>query len=276
MTSRNQTVDHAPANGKVWFWPLVLGGTVVLVASIATGMFLVDPTDDEILTMLASDDPETRRWGAWEAASEPSAAASAIIAQRLSDQLERAPEVRESFVYALSQSGQREHFDLIAEIVRNDDSPYVRQAAWVAAGRLDPGRFRMLITEVTPRDDPWDEIGRADGWLFAGDVRGVPALLRWARDGTTEQRQVASMALLHRVAPLLEVAGRWPIDADTTQGKVWSTDFVDEIARRCAQLDLQAVLDDTRAYAERTARIRRDVGRLHNTSDHIADYISSQ
>ena len=53
-----------------------------------------------------------------------------------------------------------------------------------------------------------------------------------------------------------------PLAADVTEGQAWPPEFVDEIERRCATLDLQALADDTRQHDQAAARVRRYIMRI--------------
>lgn len=225
---------------------------------------------DEVLALLRAADPDARQRGAWRAAREPTAAALELMAAQLAAGREASPDVRESYVYALGRAGAVRYFDLVAQAVRGDESAFVRQAAWLAAARLDPARFRALAAEVPVGDDPWDRIGLAAAWLTLGDLRGVPDLLDGAADGTPAQRQVCSLALSRGLAPLLEAAGRWPLDAWLRESETWPEALVAEVRRRCLGLDLQAIADDTLAHAARQAALRRNVARLTGARERIA------
>jgi nucleotide-binding universal stress UspA family protein len=246
---------------------------VALLAGAAGWYYLRTQPIRVALRRLASPDPETRRLGAWMVAHDQTPGAADFLRRALADGTEADPQVRESFAYALSRAGQTGDFDLIADLARTDTSAYVRQAAWVGAARLDPTRFAALVATTPERDEPWDVIGRAYGRLIAGDTRGVPDLLHYAAAGEPAQRQVATLALSRGVAPLLETAGRWPIRYHVREGDPWPAELIAEVARRCAEVDLQAIADDSRPHMARSAALHRNVGRLQRSREHIASYL---
>ncbi len=183
------------------------------------------------------------------------------------------PELRETYVDALARTRRREHAQVLTAVVRQDPDGRVRRAAWLATARLDPNAFRALATESPVGPDRWDRIGRAAAWLEVGDVRGVPDLFEAARHGTQEESWAACSALHNRVAPLLEAVGRWPVDVDVQVGEVWKPELVDEIARRCAGLDLQAIVNDSRQHLEHALPVRRNMARLTSAREDIAAFI---
>jgi hypothetical protein len=232
--------------------------------------------DRAALELLRSAEPESRKRGAWVAAQHRTPRAWQHIAAALErrDRWETDAGVRESYVHALGRSGQSQYFSVVAQVacpqgeasasISPDPDGYVRQAAWLAAARLDPQRFRGLAAQAPPADDPWDQIGLSSAWLEVGDLRGIDQLLHWAEAGTLPQRQAASLALLRGVAPLLEAAGRWPIRFVVREGQVWPSELVAEVRRRCRSLDLRAIADDTRPHLARATSVHRNVGRLNS------------
>jgi HEAT repeat protein len=226
-----------------------------------------------VLELLRSSDANLRKTGAMFVAEEKIPAGLELIEQRLAQHAEPDANTRESFVYTLGRHAQPAAFDTIAEMVRTDPDPYVRQAAWLAAVRLDPPRFRQLAADVPPRDERWDRIGLACAWLEAGDVRGVNELLSAAESGDETQRRVASLALLRGVAPLLDTVGRWPLQFVMHEGQLWPPELVALVRERCAGLDLAAILADTRPHLARTAAVRRNVARLTTSRERIARFL---
>ena len=151
-----------------------------------------------------------------------------------------------------------------------DADGYARAAAWLAAARIDPEHFRTLAQTRAQQRRLWDRLGVAQGQLMLGDVQALNELLQWVRAGDASQRLVASRALFKWLRPLLAVAGRWPADSTVREGEAWPAEFVSEIERRCAELDLQAIADDTRRHAARTDSVRRSANRLARARDGLA------
>jgi len=255
---------------------LVLLGCVLIALGAGSWTMLRDRRDRAALAMLESDDPGSRKLGAWLTAKADTPCGRQRIAAALRERTEPDVGVRESYVYALGRSARVEFFDTVAAVVRDDPDSYVRQAAWLAASRLDAGRFRELARRVQVGEYPWDRIGLACAWLEVGDPRGARELLHWAVAGDEQQRRVASLALFRGVAPLLEAAGRWPIESTVREGEPWPAELVEEVRRRCEGLDLRAIAEDTRPQVARAALIRRNVGRINNTRERIARLIGSQ
>lgn len=256
---------------------LLASALAVALAALAGIVYLNwGRQEREALRRLNAPLPEARKFGAWIAAQEHAPRALALIAQRLSDNQEADSHVRESYVYALGRSGPPAYADIVDHLALDDADPFVRHAAWVALARLDAERFRAQAASAPPRDYAWDRIGRACGWLEVGDLRGADELLHWAVAGDDQQRRVASQALERGVAPLLETAGRWPLAFEPSEGESWPAELVAEVRARCAELDLEAIATDTRPTLLRAALVRRDVGRITNTRDHIARFLNSQ
>ena len=244
----------------------------VLSVGVLAWDVIADRQERRMIAQLQSSDAESRRQGAWCATSEGIVRAIHLVARQLP--AERDPSVRESYVHALGRSGRQEDFDLIAAVVRDDPDARVRQAAWIATARLDERRFRQLTQAVAVRSDAWDRIGIAYAWLETWDVRGVDDLLHWAVEGTPDQRLAAAQALYRHVAPLLEAAGRWPIGGTVREGQEWPAELVAETGRRCAEVNLQAIADDTRPHVARAALVRRNMGKVTHARERLAWLLS--
>jgi hypothetical protein len=221
---------------------------------------------------LRSDDPETRKQAVWGTVARPD---SALVTMMVQDALGAEPDadVREAYIYALGRLGDPRNFAVIESTIDRDPSGYVRAAAWLAAARCDPRHFRMLVETRTRPERPWDQIGVGQGWLELDDVRGVSDLLHWACAGDDVQREVAARALLKWLRPLLDSVGRWPADCDVEPGDPWPRELVDEIAARCARLDLQAIADDNARHHAQTYRLQRDVRRITGFRDGLAELL---
>lgn len=246
---------------------------MAITAGVLGWMRTQTRADRAALQLLQSRASESRQAGAWLAAREHTPRAWAYVARALEQRQEPDPGVREAYVYALGRSGEGSFFDTVSDVVQTDPGAYVRQAAWLAAARIDPERFRALPASVTPSDDPWDRIGRAAGWLEIGDLRGVDELLHWAVAGDAEQRRVADLALYRTVAPALEAAGRWPIEFTVREGELWPPALVAEVQSRCRGTDLQAIADDTCPHVQRAAPVRRNVARLDDARAHLTRWL---
>ncbi len=257
-------------------WPTPLAGALgggALLATFAVALVAFGTRHDRaVRRLLGSDDPEQRRQAAWLAARENAPNALQDISRRIMERCETDPSVREAYVYALGRSGQPQYFDVLAAVIMGDDDAYVRQAAWIATARVAPDRFRDLAATPPPHDNAWDQVGLAAAWLEVGDTRGVAELLRYAVEGDPQQRRVAALALYRGVAPLLDAAGRWPIQANVREGEPWGPELVAEVRRRCGALDLQAIADDLRPHLARAAGLRRNVARLTSLRDRLARF----
>jgi hypothetical protein len=224
---------------------------------------------EEMMGALRSADPSTRKQAAWRIVERPDPLLAAYLVEGVLG-AESDPDVREAFVYSLGKLADPHNFAAIEIAIDSDPSGYVRAAAWLAAARCDPEHFRTLVTTRSPPTAVWDRIGQGQGWLLIGNVRGVEDLLRQAVEGDAPQRQVCARALSHWLRPLLDAAGRWPIDAQVSPGQSWPPDLVSEVKRRCTVLDLQAIADDTRRLSESARRVGRNVRRLTRARDLLA------
>lgn len=217
---------------------------------------------DRLLHLMKSPDREQRKQAAWAAIERPNPDLEQFMARGvLGDEPDAG--VREAYVYALGNLGDQRHFAVIETAIDTDPSGYVRSAAWLAAARIDPVHFRILAdTRSAPRD-AWDRLGLAQGRLMLGDVRDTGELFEQARGDDLSRRLVACRALYKWLRPLLDAAGRWPVDATVTEAQPWPSEFVNEIERRCATLDLQAVADDTHQHDQAAAPVQRYIMRIN-------------
>ena len=254
---------------RVWLAAVGVAG-VVIIALALTLLARQRTADSDVLLWLKSEDPSQRQLGAWLAADRRDSAGAEYIAKQLAEDAEAVADVRASYAQTLGSFGSLEHFSLVAELASADSSGVVRQAAWVAAARIDPAAFEELAESYAGGDDVWNEIGLALGYLHAGDVGDVPALLGRAGDGEEAIRLVVSSGLSQELVPLLEVAGRWPLDADVREGEPWPPALVTEIERRCASIDLQDVADRVRLHRAAARRLERDALRMTSARNWIA------
>ncbi len=268
-----------PASRPWWQQPrfvrtTTLGLILAAVTTIVIWQYQRHRHDRAALAQLMVDQRLARHNGALEAAGEKTPHADELMATRLLADTEPDPALREVYVYALGRSEQPNHFDVIAHVIKTDNAPAVRHAAWIAAARLDPVRFRAFAEESPPPTAPWDEIGRAFAWLEVGDTRGVDTLFEWALEGTPRQQSVAGVALYRGIGPLLESAGCWPIDAGIAPDKDWTDAQVRLVRRRAARLNLQAIANDTMTHIRRSRPVHKKMGRLYSTRDRIARLLS--
>lgn len=253
----------------------VLSAALAAVALAAGGgawYLLATQEDRQALRLLQSDDPDERRDGAWLAASERVQPALAWMAAHLPDEPEF--DMRERYIYALGRSRRPAYFDLVAKTACEDPSPYVRGAAWLAAARLDQDRFQLAAHDAPRSPEAWDQIGLAAAWLEAGDVRGLDDLCRWAVEGTPAQRDRASLALVRGIAPLLEAAGRWPLEVELVEGEPWDAGLVAEIRSRCDTIDLPRLAAEARGRLAGDLSLRRETGRVLRARERLARILS--
>ena len=248
-----------------------VGVAGIVIASVALAFLMRQPAaESDVLLWLRSADPSQRQLGAWLAADRRDSAGAEFIARQLSENAEPVADVRASYAQTLGSFGNPEHFALVAELASADPSGAVRQAAWVAAARIDPAGFEELAESYAGVNDAWTEIGLALGHLHAGDVGDVPALLHLARDGEEPLRLLACTGLSQELVPLLEAAGRWPLTADVRDGQLWPPELVAEIERCCASLDLQDIADRVRLHREAARLLERDALRMTSARNWIA------
>ena len=257
---------------RIVYTSSVLAAFIVIAAALGWHAFRTRH-DRAALKLLQSASGIERREGAWHAANHDAPRALVWMARRLYERSEEDPDARESYAHALGRGGDPTYFDVVERVAQTDPDGYVCQSAWLATARLDADRFAAVAEGTPPRDDPWEQSGRAAAWLEIGDVRGVDDLLHWAVAGTEQQARPVSLALTRGLAPLLEAVGRWPSEYDIREGNLWPAALVAEVQRRCRTLDLQAIADDTLRHRERTARVQRNVGRMNRAREHVVRYL---
>ncbi|MFQ5807157.1 MAG: HEAT repeat domain-containing protein [Phycisphaerae bacterium] len=263
-------------------WPAraIVAGAGIVVTVVAWQSLLSPRARNlryrtEMLQALRSPDPESRKQAAWAIIGRPELSLEAFLVRGvLGDEPD--PDVREAYTYALGKLGDPRNFAAIESAIDADPSGYVRAAAWLAAARCDPQHFRTLVETRAQRERPWEQIGIAQGRLDLDDVQDVNVLLHWARSGNPSQRQVAARALYKSLRPLLDAVGRWPAGAQIRAGQLWPPEIIDEVERRCAALDLQAIADETRRHRRRAERVRRNVTRLTRARDGLVGLLFAQ
>ena len=210
---------------------------------------------------MQSPDREQRKQAAWAAIECPNPVLEELMVRGvLGDEPDAG--VREAYVYALGNLGDRRVFSAIETAIDTDPSGYVRAAAWLAAARVDPEHFHTLVGTRPASRDAWDRLGVAQGRLMLGNVRDAGELFEQVRSTDGSRSHVASRALYKWLRPLLDAAGCWPADARLSEGQPWPHELVDEIEHRCATLDLQAIADDTHQHDQAAARVRRYIMRI--------------
>lgn len=263
-----------PSAGRRRWWRLglpvgVFIALLVLLGGIAWS-YIAAGEEAEVLRRLGSKAPHERQLGAWLATNKQWPRCIVHMAHKIETGQESDADVRESFIHALGRVGQPELYDVVAAALAGEENGFVRQAAWLALARLDAARFKALAESRPPGDDAWDQIGLANGWLVAGDTRGVPTLFHWAREGNADQRLLACGGLHRSVLPLLEATGRWPLNVAVQEGHIWPPELVAEAQRRCAELDLQRVADALVPRLEASRRTGRDTYRMTSARNWIA------
>jgi hypothetical protein len=262
-------------------WAIGVAG-VFAVALILLVLFLDDTGRlgtlrgrSELRRQMQSPDREQRKQAAWAVIEQPIPELEELMVRGV---LGGEPDagVREAYVYALGNLADQRYFAAVETVIDADPSGYVRAAAWLAAARIDPAHFRTLAETNPGPGDPWDRLGIAQGRLFLGDVRGARELLEQARSDSDARRCVAGRALYKWLRPLLDAAGRWPLAAEVTEGQAWPPEFVDEIERRCATLDLQALADDTRQHDQAAAPVRRYIMRINGARKGLVSLLFGQ
>ena len=250
-------------------------GLAALVGLAAAGWWLIPRVErtrfrTHIAAELRSAEPEARKQAAWAiAARRDGCGADLLVSALLADDPDEA--VREAYVYALGRAGDPRGLAAAENAIDRDPSGYVRAAGWLAIARLDPQHFSTLAhTTAIAQQQPWDQIGLAQGAFEIGDASGIDMLLHWAESGNEPQRIVASRALYKRLRPLLDAAGRWPLDADVAEGQPWPTDLIEHVRFRVAELDIQAIADDTRPHERAAENVRRTVARITRARDRLA------
>ncbi len=219
---------------------------------------------------LAAADSATRKRAAWRVAERQDQSQAHQLAAILDRAGEADPDVREALVHSLGLMREPLHFATAARVAELDESGYVRQAAWLAAARLDPERLRTFVADRPPPHDSWDRIGQAVGRLTAGDAAGVSALIEVAASGPPDARQHATHLIQTRLAPLLELAGQWPLAPPSLEQGHWPAKFLLELSQRCQRIDLDALARRALRLEESARRLRRDIGRITHGRERLA------
>jgi HEAT repeat protein len=239
--------------------------------------------DRQIIELLSSPDQQARKEGAWRSAARPPGPPTELIIAELSQGRERDPGVRESFAYALGRLRLQRCLPLLLRVAREDPSGYVRQAAWIAAARVDFARFREAARELESSRasnsedsaDTWGRIGIAAARMEHDDLSDLQFLLDVAASGTDFQRNIAGVALNRYLRPLLRAAGRWPLKTEISAEGAWSPAFVAEIRRRAASLDLAQIAAYSRPEQQGTESLRRMIRRIYGARARVVRVLYS-
>jgi hypothetical protein len=245
----------------------VLG--VAMIAAVIAVAIQRGHDDRKAMTMLRSSDIEQRKRGAWFAADFDSRRGMTYVRTQIQEKHEDSPAVREAYVFALGQSGADPDFDTLLHVAQDDPSGYVRQAALTAAARLRPARLRSALSGMRFEDD-WGEIGQARALLWTADSSKLKTLFDFARRGDHDQKVVSSHTLDRIIRPVLEAAGRWPIAFDPRPDTAWSNEWLDEIEKRAARLDLDATIRETWDQHQRARDVIRNQAKLNHSRDRVA------
>jgi hypothetical protein len=265
----------SPRRKSIWTQAVTLRSGLLVVGLGVAFMVLAALTnapgvrvDREIVRLLKSPDPQDRKRGAWLAVERREVIAKSIMAFTLEQRTEADPDVREAFIYALGRMGFSD-WHLVARYAREDESGYVRQAAWLALARIQPLEFADLVRK-REKPDSWDRLGIAQGWLVLGDTRGLADLFEAALDGQEGQATIAGRALSRDLRPPLDVAGRWPLGFVPPEGQPWPPELVREVQKRCQEVDVAAVIADSRPHLEKAQQVSRNLLRLTRARERIA------
>ncbi|TWT40021.1 hypothetical protein RAS1_44140 [Phycisphaerae bacterium RAS1] len=243
-----------------------------LAAVVMIGWVLVVPLPAfklrmETLDLLDSPQAADRQKAAWIIAEEGLAGGVGDILKRI--RREDDPDTREAYLYALGRVPEPRSLEAVVDELHCGTSGYPRHAAWLALARIDPAVFRSL-SDKPPILDPWDRLGIAHGRLEVDDTRGVETIIEFALRGDADQRRVACTAIGQLLHPLLESAGRWPLESPRGRERIFPAAFVCDISVRCDGIDLQSLADWRGAHGGQDAAMSRSLRRLNNARNRIA------
>ncbi|MBI5863009.1 MAG: hypothetical protein HZB38_00580 [Planctomycetes bacterium] len=262
-------------------WRHILIGAA-LAAIIAGGLFVVlrpriiaEVRRSRLTARLASSDPLERSRVAWSLAENPDPFLMARLVQNLMGD-EPDSGAREACVYALGRSGDKSYLPAVRFSIEAHQAGCVRAAGWLALARLDPDEFRHREKEGPAVGDAWDAIGLAQARLAVGDLSDAEVLLRFAERGDDAQRYVCTQAMWKHIRPLLEAAGRWPLDASVHEGESWPPEFAHEVAERALRLDLPALREHIQRHWAATESLRQTVRRLNGARERMTAWLFPQ
>ena len=243
--------------------PLMVAAILAVSAVVVVAGLWRTAAERQVMHLLTSPHEEARRQGAWQAVKRSSRPAADFMYAALSQDRELSPGVRESYVYAMGRMPLKSALPLLLRLARTDESGFVRQAAWVTAARLNFEQFRAAAREVENRADTWDRIGIAAALIEADDCSQLDLLFDAAANGDDFQRNIAGAVLRRYLRPLMQAAGRWPVNADISVDGIWSPAFIAEVRRRAASLNLPQIAAYSRPEQQGTEALRRAIGRIY-------------
>ena len=259
---------------------LTITWLIILAAIFAAAAIFPDRTPGvrgfymhhKLVQELQLPDPERRKQAAWDTIRYPSTALADVMIRGLLGH-EPDPDVRESYAYVLGNLHDLRAFAALERAVDTDESGYVRCSAWLAIVRLDPEHFRTLAAAGPRYDDPWDRLGLAQAWLSIGDTRGLTVLFEEARSRDETRRIIAYRAMTRWLKPALDSVGRWPLDFQPRSGQDWPTEWLEEIERRCASLDIMEIADRTHNRLADSTRVRRNIRRINGARENLIRFL---
>lgn len=224
---------------------------------------------------LDSPDAEERIRTAWSLAENPDPFLIAKLAQKIVGD-EPDAGACEAFVYTLGRIANPMHLGAVRFATEAHQPGPVRAAAWLALARIDKPEFKHLAQAGGNVGDDWDAIGLAQGWLVCGDFRGVPILLRFATDDNEDKRYACSQSLWKHIRPLMDAAGKWPIEPAVVEGQPWPIELSREVSKRATAIDLEAIRADTRPHLQATESLRQTVRRLTAGRERVVRWLYSE
>lgn len=250
---------------------VIISAAILLTLLGWLGFVLIErQNQSRILIELQSADAESRRRAAARVVDAPFPAALDVIADALVRRKHEDADTRESFVHALGRVGGRAHMAAVEALIDSDPSGFVRAAAWLALARIDAEHMRTMRGADRVRSDPWDRLGVAQARLAVGDVSEAEVLMALVETGEPGQRQVASRALHKWLRPLLEAAGRWPLDADPAEGETWPRELVHRVRQECRELRLQELADAVWPRVAAAHAVHLNVKRITSARNRLA------
>lgn len=266
----NAVDTAATRRGRRLYVTLAVIVALVLPTYYGLTHWLAVRATNQMIEMLATPRPARQKMAAWQAAEQKNVAVGERIAAALRAGKVAEADIREAFLQALGRLPAAADAELLTRFAVDDSEPEVRQAAWLALARAFPAQARLAAAKTTEPNEPWDQLGRANARVRAGDMAAVAELVQWARGGDEEQRRVASAGLNSGVVPVLQAIGQWPRALTPASGTAWSAALLDTVAQVCARGDLQPVADHYHTQREATAEVVRDVERMTSARGWIA------
>lgn len=258
---------------RKFFTGLLIAGLVGTIAFFALLPVVKSVNRQRKLEILRTEDGQRAKEAAWWVTDNQRIQYAHVVREALC-RPEISADFRESLVYTLGRIRDREAVPLLKARLKAEKEGNVRQATWLALARIDDSAFREAIADADEvKLDAWDQLGIAQGRLENADFRGAETAIRFARNGTEDQRVIASRALEKTVRPVLEVAGYWPIEFEPQPGDIWSDELVDIVEKRLAIVRPAQIVADTLQHQKLAAGVQRNVRRIVDGRDHIAWFL---